>query len=53
VLQLIERDMSAPETTQPTKEAKAYQVPEIPTLNFGEGASFPPELMTNRRINEF
>ena len=53
VLQLIDRGMRAPETTLPAKDAKAYQVPEIPTLNFGEGASFPPELMTSRGINEF
>jgi hypothetical protein len=53
VLQLIERGMRAPETMQPAKATKAYQVPEIPTLNFGEGASFPPELMTSRGINEF
>jgi hypothetical protein len=53
VLQLIERGMRAPEPTQPAKEAKAYQVPKIPILDFGEGASFPPEFTTNRGINEF
>jgi hypothetical protein len=53
VLQLIERGMRAPEVAQPAKEAKVYQVPAIPTLNFGEGASFPPEFTTNRGINEF
>ncbi len=48
VLQLIERGMQQPEPSQIKRELKA--IPEIPTVNFG---TLPPELMTNKGINEF
>ncbi len=47
VLQLIERGMQQPEA-QVKREPKP--IPAIPTVNFG---TLPPELMTNRGINEF
>jgi hypothetical protein len=48
VLQLIERGMRAPEQSQAKREPRP--IPAIPTVDFGP---LPPELMTNRGINEF
>jgi hypothetical protein len=53
VIALIERGMNAPTAAASAKLSKAYQVPKIPTLDLGPGASFPMELMTNAGINEF
>ena len=47
VLQLIERGMQQP---VPQVKRAPKPIPEIPTVNFG---TLPPELMTNRGINEF
>ncbi len=48
LLQLIERGMQQPEPSQLKRVPKP--IPEIPTVNFG---TLPPELMTNKSINEF
>jgi hypothetical protein len=48
VLQLIERGMQLPESSQAKREPKP--IPAIPTMDFG---TLPRELMTNKGINEF
>jgi hypothetical protein len=48
VLQLIERGMQQPELSQAKRVPKP--IPAIPTMDLG---TLPPELMTNKGINEF
>jgi hypothetical protein len=48
VLQLIERGMQQPAPAQLKSELRP--IPAIPTMDFG---TLPPELMTNKGINEF